>query len=224
MDATWGTDLATTIAGEGQVAAFVAADRCSAECVGIHAALRAARLEALEPIRQGARRRFGAFARGIAAGLAVRHDHGSRYMADDFRKEPRLLGIGSSPAFVRAPEGNGCSGRFVRTPKENLPRVGTFDTVEELGQALLEPRETHNAARPIERHGFKPPIAVRQEQLPTAATAAQARHRCPTNRGRYRGSRSLADPARLERLGRGAVSEHGRAHHLVPTGASFTHW
>jgi putative transposase len=30
------------------------------------------------------RRHFGGFARGIAQGLAVRHDHGSQYMADDF--------------------------------------------------------------------------------------------------------------------------------------------
>jgi hypothetical protein len=48
----------------------------------------------------------------------------------------------------------------------------TFDTVEELRQALLEFRETYNATWLIERHGFKPPVAVRQEQLSTAAIAA----------------------------------------------------
>src|SRR4051812_47052410 len=47
----WGTDLTTTITGEGQAAVFVAVDHCSAECVGIHAAPRATRFEALEPIR-----------------------------------------------------------------------------------------------------------------------------------------------------------------------------
>jgi hypothetical protein len=31
-----------------------------------------------------------------------------------------LLGITSSPAFVREPEGNGCAERFIRTLKENL--------------------------------------------------------------------------------------------------------
>ena len=41
-------------------------------------------------------------------------------MSDAFRKEPRFLGVESSPAFVRAPEGNGCAGRFTRTLKENL--------------------------------------------------------------------------------------------------------
>jgi putative transposase len=172
VDTLWGTDLTTTWTGEGQVAVFVALDHCSAECVGLHAALRANRFEALEPIRQGVRRCFGAFAQGIAAGLAVRHDHGSQYMADDFQRELRFLGIESSPAFVRAPEGNGCAERFIRTLKENLLWVRTFDTVEELRMALLEFRETYNATWLIERHGFRPPSAVRQDQLSTAALAA----------------------------------------------------
>src|SRR5215207_8898637 len=34
VDTMWGTDLTTTVTGEGQVAVFVAVDRCSAECVG----------------------------------------------------------------------------------------------------------------------------------------------------------------------------------------------
>lgn len=172
VDVMWGTDLTTTITGEGQAAVFVAIDHCPAECVGIHAARRATRFEAPEPIRQGVRHHLGGFAQGIAAGLAVRHDHGSQYMAKDFRKELRFPSIESSPAFVRAPEGNGCAERLIRTLKENLLWVRTFDTVEELRQALLEFRKAHNATWLIERHGFKPPSAVRQEQLSTAALAA----------------------------------------------------
>jgi transposase InsO family protein len=172
VDRMWGTDLTTTIIGEGQVAVFVAVDHYSAECVGIHAARRATRFEALEPIRQGVRRHFGAFAEGIARGLAVRHDHGSQYMADAFQKELAFLGIESSPAFVRAPEGNGCAERFIRTLKETLLWVRTFDTVEELRQALLAFRETYNSTWLIERHGFRPPDAVRAEQLSPAAIAA----------------------------------------------------
>src|SRR5438270_1349883 len=37
VDAMWGTDLTTTITGEGQATVFIAVDHCSAECVGIHA-------------------------------------------------------------------------------------------------------------------------------------------------------------------------------------------
>jgi len=172
VDTLWGTDLTTTWTGEGQAAVFVAVDHCSAECVGLHAARHANRFEALEPLRQGVRRCFGGFAQGIAAGLAVRHDHGSQYMSDAFRKELRFLAIESSPAFVRAPEGNGCAERFIRALKENLLWVRTFDTVEQLRQALLEFRETYNATWLIERHGFRPPSAVRQDQLSSAALAA----------------------------------------------------
>ena len=172
VDTMWGTDLTTTITGEGQVAVFVAVDHCSAECIGLHAARRATRFEALEPIRQAVRRHFGAFGQDIARGLAVRHDHGSQYMSDAFQKELAFLGIESSPAFVRAPEGNGCAERFIRTLKENMLWVQTFETVEQLRLALLDFRETYNTNWLIERHGFRPPAAVRQDQLSPAAIAA----------------------------------------------------
>ena len=172
IDTMWGTDLTTTVTGEGQAAVFVTVDHCSAECVGIHAAGRATRFEALEPLRQGVRRHFGGFAQGIARGLSVRHDHGSQYMAHDFQEELRFLGIASSPAFVRAPEGNGCAERFIRTLKENHLWVRTFDTVEELRRALLAFRETYNATWLVERHGFRPPAAIRREQLSPTALAA----------------------------------------------------
>jgi putative transposase len=151
---------------------FVAVDHCSAECVGIHASLDANRFEALEPLRQGVRRHFGGFAKGIARGLSVRHDHGSQYMARDSQRGLRFLGLESSPAFVRAPEGNGCAERFIRTLKENLLWVRGFATVEELRRALLAFRETYNATWLIERHGFRPPASLREEQLSPAALAA----------------------------------------------------
>jgi transposase InsO family protein len=140
--------------------------------VGIHAAPRATRFEALEPIRQGVRQYFGGFAKGLARGLSVRHDHGSQYMSDAFQKELKFLGIESSPAFVRAPEGNGCAERFIRTLKENLLWIQTFDTIEQLRRALLSFRETYNATWLIERHGFITPQAFRQKHLQPAALAA----------------------------------------------------
>lgn len=99
---------------------FIAIDHCSAECVGIHAAAQATRFEALGPIRQGVRQHFGGFAKGIAHGLAIRHDHGSQDLSDHFQKEIAVLGMTSSPAFVQAPGGDGCAERFIRTLKENL--------------------------------------------------------------------------------------------------------
>jgi transposase InsO family protein len=172
VDAMWGTDLTTTITGEGQATVFIAVDHCSAECVGIHAHPQATRFQALEPIRQGVRQRFGGFGKASARGLAVRHDHGSQYMSHHFQKEIAFLGIDSSPAFVRAPEGNGCAERFIRTLKENLLWVRSFETIEELRQALLDFRQTYNTTWLIERHGFLTPAQFRQKQLQTAAIAA----------------------------------------------------
>ena len=166
---------------------FIAVDHHSAECVGTHAARRATRFEALEPIRQGVRRCFGAFAKDTARGLAVRHGHGSQCMSDAFQKELAFLGIDSSPAFVRAPEGNGCAERFIPMPEENLLWVRTFDSVEQLRQALIEFRAAYNATWPIERHGFRPPAAIRAQQLPAAALAAWGSNRCLRNRRRYTG-------------------------------------
>lgn len=172
LDTMWGTDLTTMITGEGQAAVFVAVDHCSAECVGIHAAAHATRFEALEPIRQGVRGYFGGFAKGVARGLAVRHDHGSQYLSATFQHELAFLGIESSPAFVRAPEGNGCAERFIRTLKENLLWVHSFETIEQLRQALLEFRDIYNNTWLIERHGFIPPSAFRRKQLEPVALAA----------------------------------------------------
>lgn len=163
-DTLWGTDLTTTVTTEdGQVAVFVAIDHATAELVGIHAAQRATRYEALEPLRQGVRRCFGRIAEGVAAGLTVRHDHGSQYLSDAFQAELAFLGIASSPAFIRAPEGNGCAERVIRTLKEQLLWVKSFATVEELRIALIAWAELYNREWLIERHGFKPPAEARRK-------------------------------------------------------------
>jgi transposase InsO family protein len=172
VDVMWGTDLTSVMTGEGQAAVFVAVDHCSAECVGIHASHSADRFQALEPLRQGVRRHFGGFAKEIARGLSVRHDHGSQYVSHDFQAEIRFLGIESSPAFVREPEGNGCAERFIRVLKENLLWVRRFDTVEELRLALLAFQQSYNQSWIIERHGYRTPAQVRADQIGSVLMAA----------------------------------------------------
>lgn len=173
IDAMWGTDMTAAFTTEhGKVAVFVAVDHCSAECTGVHAALRGTRHEALEPIRQGVVERFGGVAEDVAQGLSIRHDHGSQYMSHDFQREIAWLGATSSPAFVRAPEGNGCAERFIRTLKENLLWVRTFQTVEELRLALLEFRRAYNEHWLIERHGHRSPAQFRRDQMDQVPLAA----------------------------------------------------
>ncbi len=163
-DRMWGTDFSTTVTlAEGQAAVFVCVDHCTAELLGVHAAKRATRWEALEPMRQAVRGVFGAIGQDIAKGLCLRHDHGTQYLADDFQDEIAFLGMESSPAFVRAPEGNGCAERIIRTLKEQLLWVRAFDTVEALRLALIAWQKTYNERWLIERHGHRSPAQVRRD-------------------------------------------------------------
>ena len=172
VDVMWGTDLTSVMTGEGQAAVFIAVDHCSAECVGIHASRSGDRFQALEPVKQAVRQCHGGFAKGIATGLRLRHDHGSQYVSHDFQAEIRFLGIESSPAFVREPEGNGCAERFIRTLKENLLWVRPFATIEELRLALIAFKRTYNQTWIIERHGYRTPAQVRADQIGQLPMAA----------------------------------------------------
>ena len=159
----WGTDATAAVTTlEGTATVFAAIDHCTAECVGIHATSHGDRFEALEPVRQGVRDHFGVLQSAIADGLALRHDHGSVYLSADFQAEIAFLGLTSSPAFVRQPEGNGCIERFFRTLKEQLLWVRHFSTIEELRQALLAFKETYNREWLIARLGYRSPAQVRQ--------------------------------------------------------------
>jgi putative transposase len=163
-DQMWGTDAtATFTAAEGAVTIFAAIDHCTTECIGIHAVKKATRFEALEPVRQGVRERFGVFSQQSAAGLQLRHDHGSVYMSDDFQNEIRFLGIESSPAFVRQPEGNGCIERFFRTLKEQLLWVRDFQNLEQLQTAVAEFRHRYNNCWIVGRLGYRTPAQTRRD-------------------------------------------------------------
>ena len=73
----WGTDMTQTITvREGRANVFVTVEHANSEVVGIHASRSANRFEALEPVRQGVHRCFGAIAPRVARGLKLRHDHG----------------------------------------------------------------------------------------------------------------------------------------------------
>lgn len=168
----WGTDATQALTRkEGVATVFVAIDHFVGDVVGIHAARPGTRFEALEPIYQGIREHYGPLAAGIAEGLRLRHDHGPQYMSHHFQAEIAFLGIESSPSFVKAPEGNGIAERFIRTLKEQLLWIHTFDTVEELRQALLEFKERFNRHWLLQRHAYATPSQVRAAHSPMAEAA-----------------------------------------------------
>lgn len=59
----------------------------------VHAAARATRWEALEPIRQGVRERFGRIGAKVASGLRLRHDHGTQYRPTISSRSSRSWGL-----------------------------------------------------------------------------------------------------------------------------------
>ena len=145
----WGTDMTATVTvAEGAAFVFVAVDHCATACIGLHAAKRGTRFEALEPIRQGIRERFGGIGDGVARGLRLRHDHGSNYLADDFQQEVAFFGIENSPSFVRS-----------------------FETIEELRLALLEFKRTYNEQWMLEKYDYRSPAQVRRDLLGLDAAA-----------------------------------------------------
>ena len=106
----------------------------------------------------------------MASGLALRHDHGSQFLSHAYQAELRFLGIRSSPAFLREPEGNGCAERFIRTLKEQLLWVERFAIIEDLRRALLAFKDRYNREWLIQRHGHRSPAAVRASYVaPIAA-------------------------------------------------------
>ncbi len=173
-DEMWGTDATSTLTEEGNATIFFVVDHCTFECLGIHAARRGTRWEALEALRQSVRETMGGYGEGIAAeiGLKLRHDHGSQFISDDYQADLRFLGIKSSPSFVREPQGNGCSERFVRFLKEQLLWLQRFKTVEALQAALQEFKERYNRAWILERHGYLTPSQVRQKLTSNHAAVA----------------------------------------------------
>ena len=160
----WGTDMTQTITvGEGRAYVFVAVEHANSEVVGIHAARSANRFEALEPVRQGVHRCFGAIAPGVARGLKLRHDHGSNYMSGDFQGEIECLGIEASPSFVREPEGNGVAERFIRTLKENSTVGGDLRYHRRAASRARRVRQAlqRNLARRPARLSYPSPSASR---------------------------------------------------------------
>ncbi len=172
-DEMWGIDATSCLLTSGfNATIFIAVDHGSSDCVGIHAARPGNRFEALEPLRQAIPASFGSYEEDVALGLALRHDHGSQFISGDFQDELDFLGIESSPSYVREPQGNGCAERFIRTLKEQLLWLRTFDTVEELRQELHEFKVRYNQQWLIQRHGFRTPASVRDDYYAGLAEAA----------------------------------------------------
>ena len=185
-DELWGTDAARFhTRAEGWCWFFGAVDHCVTDVVGWHVAGRGDRWAALEPVRRGVRTHMGGFAKGIAAGLGLRHDWGPQYRSRAFQAEIGWLGIRSTPAYVGEPECNGVVERFIRTLREECIDLNDFETLEEAREVIgglhraLQRRLASPAAR-VSDPGPRP-----REARPQEGGLMVRPLLCPENRDHY---------------------------------------
>jgi transposase InsO family protein len=166
----WGTDGARVMTVEdGLVWGFPAVDHFNFECVGCHVAKHGDRFAALEPLKQGLEMYYGGAARDCARGLTLRLDNGPQYLSDDFRNQVKFWGIALSYSFVREPETNGVSERFVRLFKEQVVYGKIYQNVKELSAAVKIFVPLYNREWRLERLKFATPLEAREKYLLTKA-------------------------------------------------------
>lgn len=158
----WATDATQiTTVHDGKVWLFGVIEHWNAELVGWHVAKRGTRFEATQAVSMAVRQQFGHISPGAARGLALRHDHGSNFMADHFQKQIRSWGIAPSYAFVGEPETNGVIERFFRTFKEQLIHGRIYQTIDDVRDAVRSFVAQYNAEWLIEKIGYTSPTQAR---------------------------------------------------------------
>jgi putative transposase len=158
----WACDATqVTTVQDGKVWLFGIAEHWNAELLGWHVAKRGTRFEAIQAVGMAVRRQFGHLDAGAARGLALRHDHGSNFMSDDFRKQIKFWGMAPSHAFVGEPETNGVIERLFRTLKEQVVHGRIFQTIDGVRDAVRAFVVRYNAEWLIEKNGHRSPNDMR---------------------------------------------------------------
>ena len=78
----------------------------------------------------------------------------------------------SSPAFVRSPEGNGGVEWFFKTLKENFLLARSFESIEELRQALIALKDFYYNSWLMYKYENKMSAAIRNQHIPPMKSAA----------------------------------------------------
>jgi putative transposase len=158
----WGTD-ATQIPTvlDGKVWLFAVVEHWNAEAVGWHVAKIGDRYAAAQAVGMAAKAIFGGVAAGNARGVALRHDHGSPFMADHFQNQIKFWGMTPSFAFVGEPQTNGVAERFFRTFKEQVVYGRIYQTIDDVRTAVRRFFERYNAEWLIDKNGLRSPHQTR---------------------------------------------------------------
>ena len=158
----WATDATqvTTVA-DGKVWLFGVVEHWNAELLGWHVAKHGTRYEAIQALGMAVRQQFGHLGAGAARGLALRHDHGSAFMADHFQNQIRFWGMSPSYAFIGEPETNGVIERLFCTLKEQIVHGRIYQTIDEVRDAVRAFAAGYNADWLIAKNGYQSPAEAR---------------------------------------------------------------
>jgi len=158
-----GTQITTV--QNGKVWLFGVAEHWNAELVGWHVSKNGTRHQALQPMRMAVAEHFGQLRHAAARGLALRHDHGSAFLADDFHRQVKAWGMTLSCAFVGQPETNGVIERLFRTFKEQVVYGRICQTIEEVRDAVRAFVRRSNTEWLVEKNGHVSPAAARKRSI-----------------------------------------------------------
>jgi hypothetical protein len=114
----------------GKVWLFGVSEHWNAEMLGWHVSKRGTRFEAIQALSMAVRQQFRHLSADAARGLALRHDHGSNFMADHFQKQVRLRWS---------------------------PAVGQFDGLDKLGPGCPQAANLVMSPAPYASSGVRPP-------------------------------------------------------------------
>ena len=158
----WGTD-ATQIptVQDGKVWLFAVVEHWNAEAMGWHVAKIGDRYAAAQAVGLAVKTAFGAATADVARGVALRHDHGSQFMAHHFQNQIKFWGMVPSFAFISEPETNGVAERFFRTFKEQVVHGRIYQTIDDVRAAVRAFFELYNAQWLIEKNGLRSPYQTR---------------------------------------------------------------
>ena len=130
------------------------------------------RFEATQALGMAVRQQFGHLSAGAARGLALRHDHGSNFMARHFQKQARFRGISPSHAVVGEPETNGVIERLFRTMKKQAIHGRVFQTIDKVRHAIRDFAARYNTEWLIKKNARLSPADARAARRDTTFSRA----------------------------------------------------
>src|SRR5438309_4663843 len=169
----WGTDATQiTTVQDGKVWLFGVTEHWNAEALGWHVDKRGDRYAAVQAVAMAVRNVFGLLSPSAARGVALRHDHGSAFLAEHLHNQIRFWGMTPSYAFIGEPETNGVIERFFRTLKEQIVHGRIYQTIDQVRDAVRDFVARYNAEWLIEKHGLRSPSDARAACCPAVMRAA----------------------------------------------------